>query len=95
MAKRAPLTPFFILLAGAEDAAREGIAQTLACLAPLALGEDEAGTVQLVLAEVLNNVVEHALAGIHGESLVEIRGSHSDRGLQLVIIDEGAQMPKD
>ncbi len=73
---------------------REGIAQTLACLAPLGLGEDEAGTVQLVLAEALNNVVEHALAGTQGKTLVEIRGSLSDRGLELIIIDEGTQMPK-
>lgn len=93
MAERVQLTPFAISLAGAEDAVREGIARTLACLLPLALDEDEAGTVQLVLAEALNNVVEHALAGTQAETLVEIRGSHSLRGLELVIIDEGAPMP--
>lgn len=93
MAERASLPPFYVSLAGAEDAIREGIAQTFVWLAPLALGEDEAGTVQLVLAETLNNVVEHALAASNGKTLIEIRGSYGDHGLELVIIDEGVPMP--
>jgi serine/threonine-protein kinase RsbW len=86
------LKQFSVSLVGAEDAVREGIAQTMACLAPLELGEDEAGTVQLVLAEALNNVVEHALAGTRGMTLVEIRGSIGDHFLELVVIDEGSAM---
>lgn len=93
MAKLMPPPPFTVLLTGAEDAVRNGLAQTMACIAPLALSADEAGTVELVLAEALNNVVEHALAATEGQTTVEIRGNHGPDGLRLSIIDQGAPMP--
>ena len=89
----AELPPFAVTLAGTENAVRDGLAKALTCLAPLHLGPDEAGTVELVLAEVLNNVVEHALAGAPNPSAIEIRGSHSTAGLHLTVIDRGAPMP--
>ncbi|MDG1351586.1 MAG: ATP-binding protein [Sulfitobacter sp.] len=93
MGRRPPLPLFSISLLGVEDAVREGIAQTLAWLTPLELSEDETNTVQLVLAEALNNVVEHALAGTGGQTTVEIRGHHGASGLDLCIVDKGIAMP--
>lgn len=94
MAERARLPPFTVSLEGREAAVRSGLAHAMACLAPLTLGTDEAGTVELVLAEALNNVVEHALANNIAQSMIELRGSHGTGGLKLVIIDQGAPMPK-
>lgn len=94
MAERARLPPFTVTLDGHETAVRSGLAHAMACLAPLTLGTDDAGTVELVLAEALNNVVEHALASNVVPSLIELRGSHGTGGLKLVIIDQGAPMPK-
>lgn len=91
--QRMPLDGFTISFAGAEDGVRDAITQTLARLSPLGLAEDETGTVELVLAEALNNVVEHALAETGGDKRVEITASHDSRGLELTIIDEGAKMP--
>ncbi|WP_299414274.1 ATP-binding protein [uncultured Sulfitobacter sp.] len=85
---------FCITLTGAESAVREGLAEAMSSLAPLSLSVDEAGTVELVLAEALNNVVEHALAATDGKTMIEISGTHDRRGLRLSIIDEGAPMPK-
>jgi serine/threonine-protein kinase RsbW len=88
------LPPFTVSLAGAEDAVRAGLAQSMTCLGPLGLSSDDAGTVELVLAEVLNNVVEHALHGKDELTMVEIRGNQSTSGLRLTVIDRGAPMPK-
>lgn len=93
MPEREPLPPFSLVLRGAEDAVRDGLERTMACLAPLALGPEDAGTVELVLAEALNNVVEHALAATGGGTQIEIRGHHDAAGLHLLVIDEGAPMP--
>lgn len=93
MAERRRLQPFSVCIAGTQEAVRDGLAQTMACLADLELAIDEASTVELVLAEALNNTVEHALATETRDTLIEIRGSHSEKGLDLTIIDQGKPMP--
>ena len=49
------------------------------------------GMVELVLAEVLNNVVEHAYAGGHGKIELTIQLTSTD--LSCAIVDEGDPMP--
>jgi serine/threonine-protein kinase RsbW len=93
MADQYPLPPFAVTVAGVETAVRDGISRAMTGLAPLHLGADEAGTVELVLAEALNNVVEHALAGKCGATRIEIRFSHGAQGLEITLADEGAPMP--
>jgi serine/threonine-protein kinase RsbW len=89
-----PFTPFTVSLAGAEGAVRDSLAEVMVCLEPLGLSTDDAGTVELVLAEALNNVVEHALANTSEHTTIEIRGSHNaTTGLHLTVVDEGAPMP--
>lgn len=88
------LPPFSVSLDGAEEAVRHGLAKVLRCLMPLGLTADETGTVELVLAEALNNVVEHALVDATNATTIEIRGSHdAARGLRLTVIDCGVPMP--
>lgn len=60
---------------------------------PLRLGTEDTATVELVLAEALNNVVEHALANVPMQTTIEIRGEYSAAGLHLTVIDHGAPMP--
>ena len=72
---------------------RDGLAQIMALIEPLHLNTDEAGTVELVLAEALNNVVEHGLANTPTLTAIEIRGSHRPAGKNLTVIDCGAPMP--
>jgi|AntRauTorckE5430_2_1112549.scaffolds.fasta_scaffold36098_2 serine/threonine-protein kinase RsbW len=87
------IPPFALSLDGAEGAVREGLAQAMACLKPLGLSVEDAGTVELVLAEALNNVVEHALAATKESTTIEIRGHQTAFGLRLTVIDRGAPMP--
>lgn len=53
-------------------------------------GEDR-GVAELVLAEVLNNVAEHAYGEAGGK--VEVRLQHDPGGLRCLIVDDGREMP--
>ncbi len=56
-----------------------------------ALPEATRGTAELVLAEVLNNIVEHACAPDGGE--IELMLSLADGALTCQIVDRGHPMP--
>jgi len=53
-----------------------------------------AGTLEIVLAEVLNNVVEHALAG-RSDGLIALTGNYDKCCWHLKVRDNGARMPED
>ena len=70
---------------------REGLARMLT-MAPLChLSDDRRATAELVLAEVLNNVVEHAYADQAGPVLVSI--GQTPQGLCCTVTDRGKAMP--
>lgn len=94
MAESPSLAPFSISLAGREDAVRSGLADAMAQLSSLQLVPDDASTVELVLAEALNNIVEHALANARAPSQIDIHGTHGPQGLELLIVDQGVPMPE-
>lgn len=56
-----------------------------------ALAEAERTTAQIVLAEVLNNIVEHAYAGQGGR--IDLTLSTGADGLRCVVTDCGEPMP--
>jgi len=56
------------------------------------MSADEAGTMELVLAEVLNNIVEHAFAEA-GPGQIELTISRDTLGLLCRVEDDGAPMP--
>lgn len=76
-------------------AARDMLAEILTFLEPLQLGPEEAGTVELVLAEVLNNVVEHAYPESDAAGPITVECVHRDDGLHLRVRDHGRIMPHD
>lgn len=94
MAESPQLLPFSISLAGRENAVRSGLSDAMAQLSSLSLSSDEASTVELVLAEALNNIIEHALANSGTSTRIEIRGTLTAQGLELLIIDQGMPMPE-
>lgn len=70
---------------------REGLRDLMACPLVQDLSEDCLGTAELVLAEALNNVVEHAYARYSGQIEVEVqRGADQ---LRFHISDRGLPMP--
>jgi serine/threonine-protein kinase RsbW len=72
-------------------AVRDALASLLAMAPVLGLGADDRGTVELVLAEVLNNVAEHAYAG--GSGPVEVDLQVTAAGLSCRVADVGLAMP--
>lgn len=59
---------------------------------PLAcLGRDDRAMAELVLAEVLNNVVEHAYGGQAGRIALRLR--RQPAGLAFCVVDDGCAMP--
>ncbi|MFM7336546.1 MAG: ATP-binding protein [Tabrizicola sp.] len=55
------------------------------------LTDDDRGTAELVLAEILNNVAEHAYSEAGGE--VEVRLDPEPEGLRCLVLDSGREMP--
>ncbi|MEO0401645.1 MAG: ATP-binding protein [Pseudomonadota bacterium] len=76
-----------------ELAVREALKKLLDGLRPLDLDVEEAGTVELVMAEALNNIVEHAYPEGEPSGPINITCTHADDGLHLTVVDRGHGMP--
>jgi serine/threonine-protein kinase RsbW len=88
-----PEAPFFQChLRATPDAVRGALAALVRSLDPLDLTDEECGSVELVMAEAMNNVAQHAYAGTEaGEMSVEI--CLSPDGLHCRLRDSGIVMP--
>ena len=87
------LPPFEVSVQSGEKAVREALQKLLEALRPLELDTEEVGTVELVVAEVLNNIVEHAYPDAAPGGPIEIRCVHKPDGLHVRIRDRGESMP--
>lgn len=80
-----------VSIPGEPLAVRDGL--RVICGSELARGlsEDERGTMEIVLAEVLNNIVEHAYSESSGE--IEVALKLSLDSLAVTVVDRGLPMP--
>ncbi len=91
---RTTLLPVFsILVESGQLAVRDALRQLLDGLKPLDLDVEEAGTVELVMAEALNNIVEHAYPEGDTSGPIRISCEHARDGLHLTVVDAGRAMP--
>lgn len=74
-------------------AVREALASIMSLLETLPLDVEERSTVELVMAEVLNNVVEHAYPEGGQQGPIDIFGASKRDGLHFRIEDTGLPMP--
>lgn len=90
-----PLVPetLRLMFPGSPVAVRNALSGFLGWLAPLDLDEEETGTAELVLAEALNNVVEHAYRDA-APGWVQLRCRKRADGIHVTIRDRGAPMPR-
>ncbi|QJF49905.1 ATP-binding protein [Roseobacter ponti] len=88
------LPSFEVSLRSSDLAVREALARILTELDPLSLDIEETGTVELVLAEVLNNIVEHAYPAETEGGPIRIFCQPAQDGLHVRITDCGAAMPE-
>ncbi|MEM6938876.1 MAG: ATP-binding protein [Pseudomonadota bacterium] len=90
----APGRPLFALRLRSDTfTTRIALAEIFDALAPLGLTPEELSTVELVLAEALNNIMEHAYPADGDGGPVEIECSHLSDGLHFALCDRGAAMP--
>lgn len=61
-------------------------------LGHLGITEDAAGQIEIVLAEILNNVVEHALQEA-GEGVIQLNCERQEDMLRFAVCDNGDAMP--
>lgn len=70
---------------------RDGLAQMMAAPPLGELAPDMRGTAELVLAEVLNNIAEHAYSA--GPGPVAVTLTPVPGGTRCLVVDQGAAMP--
>ncbi|WP_415401264.1 ATP-binding protein [Tateyamaria sp. SN3-11] len=87
------LPAFRVSVQSGELAVREALKKILDGLGPLSLDVEEAGTVELVMAEALNNVIEHAYPAGDPKGPISITCTHARDGLHLTVVDRGRGMP--
>lgn len=87
------LSPFAFSVESGKMAARQALDLFFEALAPLNLDVEEKGTIELVLAEILNNIVEHAYPPSDPAGPILIECEHQTDGLIITIKDHGRAMP--
>jgi serine/threonine-protein kinase RsbW len=90
----AALPGFTLRVLARNHSIRDALQETRARLTRVSLSEEEINTVEVVLAEVMNNVAEHAYAWRRdGEMVLTLR--QTPEGLAISVTDEGRSMPDD
>ncbi|MEO1239941.1 MAG: ATP-binding protein [Pseudomonadota bacterium] len=74
------------------EGVRAALENICATLRAQKVEEDAVGSVQMVVAEALNNIVEHALKDV-AEGTIHLAMTRSDRSISFVIRDAGSPMP--
>lgn len=83
--------PIVIHLSGDAGAVRDGLRRAMAAPALCRLAADQRATVEIVLAEILNNIAEHAYAA--GDGPVRLWLRQCGGLLSCRVEDEGLPMP--
>jgi len=88
-----PGTPeLHLLFPGDQESVRTALKQAMTQLQATEISTETHGVIEIVLAEVLNNVVEHAYAD-HGRGIIEVTVAPETDGLFFRICDDGRPMP--
>jgi len=72
---------------------RRALASIMSGLGAMNLCDDDSSSIELVLAEVLNNVTEHAYRD-EGTGMIELHLKQTEAGLSCRVIDNGEGMPR-
>lgn len=80
-----------LVIPAEAGAVRQALQAACDTLLLRSLTEDARGTAQVVIAEALNNIVEHAYST--GEGEIELSLKHKDGKLSVLITDRGHPMP--
>lgn len=84
--------PFALEFDASEDSVRGALGAVRRHLSERGYDAECCSTVEVVLAEALNNIVEHAYAGT-GTGEVRLEMLRTGTGLRFVLCDKGAPLP--
>jgi serine/threonine-protein kinase RsbW len=90
---KTPTDKIHLIFPASPNGVRKALADTLEKLRFLELSIEETGTVELVLAEVMNNITEHAYAD-YPDGMIDLQITPTSRGLYCKVSDSGKPMPK-
>lgn len=71
---------------------RRALKASTTALCHLQLTQDQKGIVEIVLAEVLNNIVEHSYADQH-QGVIELAIQRRNENLVFIVMDDGIPLP--
>ncbi|SMH43372.1 ATP-binding protein [Maritimibacter sp. HL-12] len=77
---------------GDAHSVRAALKSAMRAFREMEIADEQTGVVEIVLAEVLNNVVEHAYAE-HGRGVIELDVRREGHRLNFMIRDDGRPMP--
>lgn len=84
-------TDLHLAFSASPSGVRDGLAHMMTTMPLCSLSDAGRGTAELVLAEVLNNIAEHAYAGQGGPVMVTLQDV--PLGIGCLLVDQGAPMP--
>ncbi len=87
-----PTRQIFVICSAEPLAVRAGLTAATGVLRQIGLDEDSVGSAELVIAELLNNIAEHAYAD-DPDGLIELRVDAHDGELRCHAKDRGLAMP--
>jgi serine/threonine-protein kinase RsbW len=85
-------TEFCLQFSGSPENVRFALIEICAQLRTIGVPDDAVGTAELVVGEVLNNIVEHAMAD-QPDGLIDVACTDGRDGQLFTIIDDGIEMP--
>lgn len=94
MSEMTPANPrgIHIAFSGGSIAVRNALKSVVQGLQPLELPEETLSVVEIVIAECLNNVVEHAYAD-NSDGVIDVNARRQQDVLWFRILDDGHPMP--
>ena len=84
---------FTISTTGSMSGVRDALCQIRSRLAKLGVNKDTRGTVEIVLAEAMNNIVEHAY-DIDNTGPLDVSARAGPNFLYFILQDQGNSLPK-
>lgn len=83
---------FNFAINGTPVGVRDGLADAITALRALNLSGEEYGSIELVFAEMMNNIVEHAYADTP-DGIIQLAIQPKELGLFCTLSDDGHPMP--
>lgn len=89
-----PAAQLRLSISAEQPSVRAALAEVTALLSGLAVAAEARALVELVLAEALNNIIEHAFACATVVSPIRLCLTLCQEGLHVTLVDEGQAMPR-